>query len=134
MRVRARACALACDPRPACRAVQAHNFLLDDFCDVYIEASKPLLQSPDPRARRRSRARPRRACVRAAAHAAARAAVRDAALASLMSSMRTTLRLMHPLLPHVTEELHHRLFGESDPYRYLIASGDGCNGPTLAER
>lgn len=75
---------------------QAHNFLIDDFCDVYIEASKPLLQSAD-------------------------AAVQETALAQLHSCMRTTLRLLHPLLPHLTEELNQRLFAHSDA-QYLISA------------
>ncbi len=57
-----------------------HNFFWGDFCDWYVEAAKAMLQSEeDPR--------------------------HDAALAVSDLVIRHTLLLLHPVMPHITEEL-----------------------------
>ena len=57
-----------------------HNFLWGDFCDWYVEAAKAMLQSKDD---------PRH----------------DAALAVSDLVIRQSLLLLHPIMPHITEEL-----------------------------
>lgn len=57
-----------------------HNFFWGDFCDWYVEAAKAMLQSKeDPR--------------------------HDAALAVSDLVIRQSLLLLHPIVPHITEEL-----------------------------
>lgn len=63
-----------------------HSFWLYDLCDVYIEAIKPVL--PD---------------------ASACGPVADAARQVLYYCMEQGLRLLHPFMPYVTEELYQRL-------------------------
>ena len=62
-----------------------YHFFWGDFCDWYIEWIKPAL-TPMPTARRRSR---------------------PGAICSLFSTRRS--RLLHPIMPFLTEELWHRL-------------------------
>ena len=62
----------------------AYHFFWDDFCDWYIEWLKPLLQSEDR----------------------ARAA---AAWKNLFAVFEASLKLLHPFMPFITEELWHRL-------------------------
>jgi valyl-tRNA synthetase len=62
-----------------------YDFAWHDFCDWYLEAAKPRLRGGDP-------------------------AVRAVALHVL----DVLLRLLHPFMPFVTEELWHRLPGERD--------------------
>ena len=57
-----------------------HNFFWGDFCDWYVEAAKAMLQSKDD---------PRH----------------DAALAVSDLVIRNSLLLLHPIMPHITEEL-----------------------------
>ena len=57
-----------------------HNFFWGDFCDWYVEAAKAMLQSKDD---------PRH----------------DAALAVSDLVIRQSLLLLHPIMPHITEEL-----------------------------
>ena len=61
-----------------------YHFFWDDYCDWYIEWLKPLLQSEDR--------------VRA-----------TAAWKNLFASIEATLRLLHPFMPFITEELWHQL-------------------------
>jgi valyl-tRNA synthetase len=61
-----------------------YHFFWDDFCDWYIEWLKPLLQSEDR----------------------ARAA---AAWKNLFAVFEASLKLLHPFMPFITEELWHRL-------------------------
>ncbi|MCO6452488.1 MAG: valine--tRNA ligase [Caldilineales bacterium] len=60
---------------------QAYDFLWGDFADWYIEAAKPRLQSDDPRP----------------------------VLQTLVYVLDQTLRLLHPFIPYVTEELWQHL-------------------------
>jgi valyl-tRNA synthetase len=63
---------------------QLHGFFWGDFCDWYLEASKAALNSPDvPR--------------------------KTHTLAVIDFVLDCTLRLMHPFLPFITEELWHGL-------------------------
>ena len=61
-----------------------YDFLWGEFCDWYIEASKLRLNSPDP---------------------ATKAAVQTV----LVGVLEGSLRLLHPFMPFVTEELWHNL-------------------------
>ena len=67
------------------------RFLYTNLCDVYLEAAKPHLADPESE------------------HFAA-------TLATLQLVLMTGLKLMHPIMPFLTEELYHRvppLAGES---------------------
>ncbi|KAI9359333.1 tRNA synthetases class I-domain-containing protein [Zopfochytrium polystomum] len=62
----------------------AYNFWLYEFCDVYLEISKPIIGGPD--------------------------AVRSrAAQETLYTCLDAGLKLLHPMMPFVTEELWQRL-------------------------
>ena len=61
-----------------------YDFFWGDYCDWFVEAAKPVLNGTD---------------------AAAKAAI----LAVMDTLLSATLRLLHPLMPHVTEELWSRL-------------------------
>ncbi|HEY4741186.1 MAG TPA: valine--tRNA ligase [Candidatus Acidoferrales bacterium] len=65
-------------------AYVAYHFFWDDFCDWYIELKKPLLGSPD----------------RGTAVAAWR---------NIFAVFEAALRLLHPIMPFLTEDLWHRL-------------------------
>ncbi|MBJ7603155.1 MAG: valine--tRNA ligase [Candidatus Dormibacteraeota bacterium] len=60
-----------------------YDFCWHDFCDWYLEAAKPRLRDADPAAR-----------------------------AVCLHVLDSLLRLLHPFLPFLTEELWHRLPGE----------------------
>ena len=61
-----------------------YDFIWDDFCDWYIEFSKPALSGPDPAARRSTRT-------------------------VLVHVLDRILRLMHPFMPFLTEEIWQHL-------------------------
>ena len=63
-----------------------HSFFLYDFCDVYLELVKPVLNSNESTDSQKQ-------CVRA----------------TLFSCLEIYLRLAHPIMPFVTEELWQRL-------------------------
>jgi valyl-tRNA synthetase len=67
-----------------------YHFFWDDFCDWYIELSKPLVASGEatPEAR--------------------------AARARIAYVLETSLRLLHPLMPFITEEIWQRLPHEGE--------------------
>jgi valyl-tRNA synthetase len=67
-----------------------YHFFWDDFCDWYIELSKPLVAS-------------REATEQAAA-----------ARARIAYVLETSLRLLHPLMPFITEEIWQRLPHEGE--------------------
>jgi valyl-tRNA synthetase len=68
-------------------AAQAiYEFVWYEFCDWYLELAKPVLQSAD------------------AAPAAKRAARR-----TLVEVLEATLRMLHPLMPFITEEIWQRV-------------------------
>ena len=64
---------------------ELYHFFWDDFCDWYIELSKPTVtaESPSPE--------------------------RDIARARLISILEQALRLLHPFMPYLTEELWQKL-------------------------
>ncbi len=72
-----------------------YEFLWNEYCDWYLEAAKITLQNADP----------------AAAHGTRRTLVR---------ALETVLRLAHPLMPFITEEIWQR-----------IAPLAGRSGPTI---
>ena len=61
------------------------QFLYTCLCDVYIEAAKPALNRPEDEVEF------------------------EATLQTLFIGMTTGLKLLHPLMPFITEELHHRV-------------------------
>lgn len=65
--------------------IAVHNFWLYELCDVYIEVMKSLLSSDNPE------------FVRSA---------KD----TLYTCLDQGLKLLHPMMPYVTEELYHVLF------------------------
>jgi valyl-tRNA synthetase len=65
-------------------AQEMYRFTWNDFCDWYLEAVKPRLATPT------------------APH-------RDAAIFTLLETLGITLRLLHPFLPFLTEELWQNL-------------------------
>mmetsp|Transcript_10627 Transcript_10627/g.41279 ORF Transcript_10627/g.41279 Transcript_10627/m.41279 type:complete len:1065 (-) Transcript_10627:7-3201(-) len=68
----------------ACSA--AHHFWLEDLCDVYLELTKPVFRGEDE-------------------------AAKHAARLVLYTCLDRGLRLLHPMMPFVTEELWQRLPG-----------------------
>jgi valyl-tRNA synthetase len=82
-----------------------YHLVFDDFCDLYAEAIKPRLYDRDP-----------------------------AALATGLYALERILALLHPVMPHVTEEIWSRL---PSPRQRLIVSpwpeSDGyADDPALA--
>ncbi len=76
-------------------AQAAYEFTWYEFCDWYLEFSKPVMQSPD------ARPEEKRATRRA-----------------LLETLEELLRLLHPLMPFITEEIWQRVgerAGKSGP-------------------
>lgn len=70
----------AYDPQSACQAL--YRFFWSELCDWYIEVSKPRLQDP---------------------------AQRQTPLFVLLTSIEAFLKMLHPVMPHLTEELYGHL-------------------------
>ena len=92
-----------------------HDFIWNDFCDWFIEASKTRLHGDDPAA-------------------ASRAA------ATLAEVLTTSLRLLHPYMPFVTEELWSHLRAavpDLEPEHIIVAawpeSQGGESDPAVVE-
>jgi valyl-tRNA synthetase len=80
-------------------AAQAvYEFTWYEFCDWYLEFSKPVLQSTDPAAEAEQRGTRR----------------------TLAEVLEALLRLLHPLMPYITEEIWQR-----------VAPRTGASGPTI---
>ena len=69
----------------ACAAL--YEFLWNEYCDWFVELSKPALQGADSPAK-------------------------DSARQTLLTVLDTTLRLLHPIMPFVTEEIWQNLPGK----------------------
>ena len=89
-----------------------YHFFWDDFCDWYIELSKSVITSPEATEETRA-ARSRIAYV-----------------------LETSLRLLHPLMPYLTEEIWHRLphEGESIMMASWPAADDSRNDEQAREQ
>ena len=72
------------DMDDACGAL--YEFLWNEYCDWFVELCKPDLQGED-------------------------GAAKDSARATLLTVLQTTLRLLHPIMPFVTEEIWQNLPG-----------------------
>lgn len=84
----------------------AHNFWLYELCDVYIEAMKPLTDESVPLQTRRS------------------------AQQTLYTCLDHGLRLLHPFMPFVTEELWQRLPRRpTDPTLSIMVASYPINDP-----
>jgi valyl-tRNA synthetase len=81
-------------------AVQTlYHFFWDDFCDWYIELTKAAVTSDEPSpARERARSR-------------------------LITTLEQALRLLHPFMPYITEELWQRLPGVSEKLLHPAYAG-----------
>ena len=83
-----------------------HDFLWRDYCDWYIELAKPRLLSGSP---------------------GERAQVRSL----LVSVLEQALRLMHPIMPFVTEELWQQLPLQDAPESLMIAAWPAAEASDL---
>jgi valyl-tRNA synthetase len=88
----------------------AYSLWMDNICDVYLELIKPIVyDKTDENADRRW-----------------------AAQATLWISLETGLRLLHPMMPYVSEELWQRLpgrgtLGPEEPQSIMLAKYPLCN-------
>ena len=76
-----------------------YSFILHDFCDVYIEAAKSLIDSDDKTRK-------------------------ESAKNTLFTCLDQGLKLLHPMMPFLTEELYQRI-----PRR----QGDTCPSICIAQ-
>jgi len=88
----------------------AYSYWLDDLCDVYLELIKPVVYDLSE----------------------SNADSRWAAQATLWIALETGLRILHPMMPFVTEELWQRLpgrgtLGSDEPETIMLASFPECN-------
>jgi len=79
-----------------------YDFFWGDYCDWFVEAAKPILNGQDQEAR-------------------------NAILATMDRVLSGFLRLLHPLMPHITEELWKRMGFTAPP----AASGTGLRAGFL---
>lgn len=88
----------------------AYSFWMNDVCDVYLELIKPVVYDTSDENKDN----------------------RWAAQASLWVAIEAGLRILHPMMPFVTEELWHRLpgrgtLGDSEPESIMLADFPLCN-------
>jgi valyl-tRNA synthetase len=88
----------------------AYSFWMDDVCSVYLELIKPVVYDASDENRQK----------------------RTAAQTVLWTALETGLRLLHPMMPFVTEELWQRLpgrgtLGDSEPETIMLAPFPECN-------
>ncbi|WP_290648612.1 valine--tRNA ligase [Aquisalimonas sp.] len=91
-----------------------YDFVWNEYCDWYLELSKPVLQSPQE------------------------AALRRGTRQTLVQVLETVLRLAHPMMPFITEEIWQRvarLAGKQGPTIMLesFPVADGARVDTRAE-
>ena len=87
-----------------------YQFLWNDFCDWYLEIAKTTLYRPeDPAARNRVQ------------H-------------TLVTTLETTLRLLHPFMPYITEELWQRLPHAGPSIMVAPYPTSAVTGDAVAER
>ncbi|MGD8496755.1 MAG: valine--tRNA ligase [Gemmatimonadales bacterium] len=86
-------------------AEATYQFVWGDFCDWYLELVKPRLRGERG------------------------AASRDAAAATLAHVLDGWLRLLHPIMPFITEELHCHLPGRDDEDTLLFGPWPSGGGP-----
>jgi valyl-tRNA synthetase len=87
-------------------ADRAYHFFWDDFCDWYLEISKPYLADP---------------------------AQAPATRAVLCHVLESSLRLLHPFIPFVTEEIWQRLPHEGESIAVAPFPKPDASAPTGAE-
>jgi len=73
-----------------------------DYCDWYLELIKPRLYSEEP-------------------------AEKQQALSVALHGMRLVLKLLHPIMPFITEELYHHLFPNATEYLIVSPWEDGSD-------
>ncbi|KAF9358476.1 hypothetical protein BGX34_008922 [Mortierella sp. NVP85] len=78
---------------PSVATDMLRRFIIQDLCDVYVEFIKPSLFSEDPRATEHN----------------------SRLFKVLQTCFDASLRMMHPFMPFVTEELWQRLLPETSP-------------------
>ena len=83
---------------------RAYSLWINDICDVYLELIKPVVYDTSP----------------------GNADARWASQATLWHSLETGLKILHPMMPFVTEELWQRLpgrgtLGASEPKTIMLA-------------
>lgn len=88
----------------------AYSYWMNDVCDVFLELIKPVVYDKSDENR----------------------ANRWAAQATLWIAIEAGLRILHPMMPFVTEELWHRLpgrgtLGGSEPKSIMLAEFPECN-------
>lgn len=88
----------------------AYAYWMNDVCDVYIELIKPVMDDKSDKNKDN----------------------RWAAQASLWLAIEAGLRILHPMMPFVTEELWQRLpgrgtLGDSEPESIMLAKFPECN-------
>lgn len=88
----------------------SYHMWLDDLCDVYLELIKPVMQNSSEENKD----------------------AKWAAQATLWVSIEIGMRLLHPMMPYVTEELWQRLpgrgtLGESETKTIMVAKYPECN-------
>ena len=95
-----------------------YEFTWNEFCDWYLELSKAVLQSDDPRASAQKRGTRR----------------------TLIGTLEMLLRALHPLAPFISEEIWQRVraaagvAGETDHACALSGAGAGVEPPDAGGR
>eukprot|EP00540_Astrosyne_radiata_P000434 CAMPEP_0116849766 /NCGR_PEP_ID=MMETSP0418-20121206/15770_1 /TAXON_ID=1158023 /ORGANISM="Astrosyne radiata, Strain 13vi08-1A" /LENGTH=990 /DNA_ID=CAMNT_0004481555 /DNA_START=33 /DNA_END=3005 /DNA_ORIENTATION=+ len=88
----------------------AYSLWINDLCDVYLELVKPVVYDKSEENQEKRRA----------------------AQGTLWTALETGLRLLHPMMPFVTEELWQRLpgrgtLGDAEPETIMLAPYPECN-------
>ncbi|MCL2139234.1 MAG: class I tRNA ligase family protein, partial [Treponema sp.] len=78
-------------------ALTAYEYFWNDFCDWYVEASKLSIRTSED------------SSIKTTGKNTNNAAEKDRAAAVLLDVLAESLRLLHPLLPFVTEEIYGKL-------------------------